>query len=282
LTARRRRRRGHDAVAQDADALELDLDSVTPFHRLVVPGVPVKMTSPGLVCNIFRGDLQGRNVASDRVGGRGHYTRARHDPLQDVLEIPPGWNHPDLPEIDDAIVDAAAIDETPGAVEHGNLGRHLHTRERNQLVLQVPQGPERIVILQSVLSQNRRRDGRVRIHEPELRVLGEALVESAHFWRVPVGDGAIVGGENKNDDLACRLGKRSHRAAVQIDEAHVRGRDLLTTHKAKLVQLARRLMVQETLEGKELETLFASEPPPLDGEQLPQRSSAKAERAPVP
>ena len=67
-----------------------------------------------------------------------------------------------------------------------------------------------------------------------------------------------------------------------VQEASRRAHEILTTHKAKLVQLARQLMDQETLEGKELDTFFASEPPPVDEKGLPERFSAEAERAPVP
>ena len=64
----------------------------------------------------------------------------------------------------------------------------------------------------------------------------------------------------------------SDRTAQEIDEevhdivqrAHETATDVLTTHKAKLVQLARHLISHETIEGDELQKLLESEAPPLE------------------
>ena len=64
----------------------------------------------------------------------------------------------------------------------------------------------------------------------------------------------------------------SDRTAQEIDEeihgivqqAHDTAKELLTTHKAKLVQLARHLISHETIEGAELQKLLESEAPPLE------------------
>jgi cell division protease FtsH len=51
-----------------------------------------------------------------------------------------------------------------------------------------------------------------------------------------------------------------------IQAAHQTATDLLEANKAKLVQLARHLITHETIEGDELNKLFASEAPPLEME----------------
>ena len=64
----------------------------------------------------------------------------------------------------------------------------------------------------------------------------------------------------------------SDRTAQEIDQevhdivqrAHHAATELLTTHKAKLVQLARHLIKHETIEGEELKKLLESEAPPLE------------------
>ena len=65
----------------------------------------------------------------------------------------------------------------------------------------------------------------------------------------------------------------SDKVAEEIDnevetiilEAYAVCRKILTDHSAKLVQIARYLMANEMVEGKDLDELFASEIPPLDG-----------------
>ena len=54
-----------------------------------------------------------------------------------------------------------------------------------------------------------------------------------------------------------------------IQEAHNTAREVLETHKAKLIQLARHLITNETIEGDELMKLFESEAPPLETEAAP-------------
>ena len=49
-----------------------------------------------------------------------------------------------------------------------------------------------------------------------------------------------------------------------IEDAHGTAKRLLTEQYAKLVQIARHLIAHETVEGKDLESLFGSEAPPLD------------------
>ena len=54
-----------------------------------------------------------------------------------------------------------------------------------------------------------------------------------------------------------------------IKEAHIAATELLTAHKAKLVQLARHLISHETIEGDALQKLLKSESPPLEAEVEP-------------
>ena len=54
-----------------------------------------------------------------------------------------------------------------------------------------------------------------------------------------------------------------------IQEAHTAATELLTAHKAKLVQLARHLISHETIEGDALKKLLESESPPLEAEVEP-------------
>ena len=49
-----------------------------------------------------------------------------------------------------------------------------------------------------------------------------------------------------------------------IQDAHIVATELLTLHKAKLVQLARHLISHETIEGDELQKLLESEAPPVE------------------
>jgi len=51
-----------------------------------------------------------------------------------------------------------------------------------------------------------------------------------------------------------------------VDEAHQRARQVLVDNKSKLVQVARHLITKETVDGKDLDALFRSQAPPLDGE----------------
>ena len=54
-----------------------------------------------------------------------------------------------------------------------------------------------------------------------------------------------------------------------IQAAHTAATELLTAHKAKLVQLARHLISHETIEGDALQKLLESEAPPLETEASP-------------
>ena len=54
-----------------------------------------------------------------------------------------------------------------------------------------------------------------------------------------------------------------------IQDAQEAAKELLETNKAKLVQLARHLITNETIEGDELTRLFDSEAPPLEPEMAP-------------
>ncbi|MBM3155977.1 MAG: ATP-dependent metallopeptidase FtsH/Yme1/Tma family protein [Chloroflexi bacterium] len=61
-----------------------------------------------------------------------------------------------------------------------------------------------------------------------------------------------------------------------IDRAYAEARDILARNKAKLVQIAERLISEETLEGEKLETLF-KEPAPSSSEAQPQPDAAKGD-----
>jgi cell division protease FtsH len=50
-----------------------------------------------------------------------------------------------------------------------------------------------------------------------------------------------------------------------IENAYSTAKRILTENRVKLVQLAERLMVKETLEGEELDALFNDQVPPLQG-----------------
>ena len=54
-----------------------------------------------------------------------------------------------------------------------------------------------------------------------------------------------------------------------IEKAHTAATELLTAHRAKLVQLARHLITHETIEGDALQKLLESESPPLEAEVEP-------------
>ena len=54
-----------------------------------------------------------------------------------------------------------------------------------------------------------------------------------------------------------------------VEEAHTEALDLLTTYRPKLVQMARHLLSEETIEGESLARLFDAEAPPLDDAELP-------------
>ena len=66
----------------------------------------------------------------------------------------------------------------------------------------------------------------------------------------------------------------SEQVAEQIDQevyaiiqsAYDKATEVLTTHKAKLIQIARHLMAHETVEGEQLQQLFKSEAPPIEAE----------------
>lgn len=66
----------------------------------------------------------------------------------------------------------------------------------------------------------------------------------------------------------------SEQVAEQIDQevhgiiqtAYDKATEVLTTHKAKLIQIARHLMAHETVEGEQLQQLFKSESPPIEAE----------------
>ena len=61
-----------------------------------------------------------------------------------------------------------------------------------------------------------------------------------------------------------------------VDGARHRALDILTTRRAKLDQLAKTILTQESIEGKELNALFNSEPPPSkDGVPQPEAEGAQ-------
>ena len=54
------------------------------------------------------------------------------------------------------------------------------------------------------------------------------------------------------------------RSTAWVENAYRRATKILTENKAKLGQIAKYLVENETLEGDELQTLFNSPPPDLD------------------
>ena len=71
---------------------------------------------------------------------------------------------------------------------------------------------------------------------------------------------------NYSDSTAEQIDQEVHDL---IQEAHDTARHVLETNKAKLVQLARHLITNETIEGDALNKLFESEAPPLETEAEP-------------
>ena len=69
-----------------------------------------------------------------------------------------------------------------------------------------------------------------------------------------------------SDNTAHDIDEEVHRL---IEEAHNKARNILDKHKAKLVQLARHLITNETIEGVALTNLLDSEPPPMGMEPMP-------------
>jgi cell division protease FtsH len=63
------------------------------------------------------------------------------------------------------------------------------------------------------------------------------------------------------DSVAEEIDQEVH---ALIREAHTVATELLTSHKAKLVQLARHLISHETIEGDELQKLLESDSPPIE------------------
>ena len=68
-----------------------------------------------------------------------------------------------------------------------------------------------------------------------------------------------------SDNTAQQIDEEVHRL---IQEAHDRAEEILETNKAKLIQLARHLITNETIEGDALNKLLESEAPPLVVEPL--------------
>ncbi|PZC50904.1 MAG: cell division protease FtsH [Chloroflexi bacterium] len=69
-----------------------------------------------------------------------------------------------------------------------------------------------------------------------------------------------------SDNTAHDIDGEVHRL---IDEAHKQAKSILDKHKAKLVQLARHLITNETIEGAALISLLDSESPPMGMEPMP-------------
>jgi cell division protease FtsH len=73
--------------------------------------------------------------------------------------------------------------------------------------------------------------------------------------------------------------------SVLIDQAYAEASEILTKNKAKLVQIAQRLIAEETLEGEKLEALFKelvpssdqAANPPASREAQPQPDAAKGD-----
>jgi cell division protease FtsH len=98
-------------------------------------------------------------------------------------------------------------------------------------------------------------------------------------------------GEQRNysDDVA-KLIDEEVRAI--IDRGYAKAMDVLTQHKDRLVQLAERLVAEETIEQDEFDKMFADlpdprrdtniTPQPLDGPMAPRAATEKSTPAPAP
>ncbi|MBI4299402.1 MAG: ATP-dependent metallopeptidase FtsH/Yme1/Tma family protein [Chloroflexi bacterium] len=71
----------------------------------------------------------------------------------------------------------------------------------------------------------------------------------------------IVEQRDYSDRVAELIDDEVHRL---IDEAYTKAKDILTAHRAKLVQMAKHLITHETVEGQVLEELFNSPAPALE------------------
>ncbi|MEE9325124.1 MAG: ATP-dependent zinc metalloprotease FtsH [Dehalococcoidia bacterium] len=71
-----------------------------------------------------------------------------------------------------------------------------------------------------------------------------------------------------------------------IEEADATARNILTTHRQKLNNIAKRLITSETIEGKELKALFSGSPLPTETKRVPsnkrQKSAAQSEPKQAP
>ncbi|HUP82659.1 MAG TPA: ATP-dependent zinc metalloprotease FtsH [Candidatus Limnocylindria bacterium] len=98
-------------------------------------------------------------------------------------------------------------------------------------------------------------------------------------------------GEQRNysDDVAKTI---DDEVRVIIDRAYAKAMDVLTQHKGRLVQLAERLVAEETIEQEEFEKMFSDlpdprkdthvTPQPLDGPMTPRPVAEKAAPATAP
>ncbi|MSQ24733.1 MAG: ATP-dependent metallopeptidase FtsH/Yme1/Tma family protein [Dehalococcoidia bacterium] len=67
-----------------------------------------------------------------------------------------------------------------------------------------------------------------------------------------------------------------------VEDAYARASKVLVEHKAKLHELSKRLLIDETMEGKTLQEFFAAAPPPLDEADIQQFIARKMNGAVAP
>ncbi len=77
---------------------------------------------------------------------------------------------------------------------------------------------------------------------------------------------------NYSEDIARRIDEEVHEI---IDRAYRRAKDILTTHRAKLDEVAEKLIAQETIEGEEFERLFTP-----GSEEVPAAAASLDEQPP--
>src|SRR5207253_7298283 len=143
---------------------------------------------------------------------------ARDDGRQRVGEIVHGRRRPLEPEIDEAIVDPAMVDEAlPG--EDRGFRRDRGAGQLCELLLRIAQRVGRVAERLRVDANRVRRVGGIWIHEEESDALRrERATHALHYGRVAMGDRTVGGGGEKDGRLgaAHRL-ERIDRAVVEVE-----------------------------------------------------------------
>ena len=115
------------------------------------------------------------------------------------LEIVPGGGRPLAAELDEAVVDAAAVDEALARVEDGRFRRdggagHLHER-----AIAIAFGDWRITEVPKMPGDRRLVIERVRIDQAESHAAGcELVVQPLDFRRVSIRNGTIDADEDQH------------------------------------------------------------------------------------